>query len=242
MKKFVLYTATLICSISVCFVSLNAQEITEFSLTTEKMVSPTSNEEARMNYNKGTELLRNNQLDEAEKYLLEAIELDPNFCDAMDHLGLLYRRQKRYDDAIEIYTRSISTNSENVVSYQNLAVVYRLQKRYEDARQMFLKIVDLDKDNPEGYYGIGQLYYDVGMYDDCITFMQIDIQKYYEQESLYIYDASVYIAHAYYAKEEYQEALKFFKFAAHYYQTDKQLLQIITELENMTNFENANKD
>lgn len=199
------------------------------------MVSPTENEEARLNYNQGTEYLDDNKLEEAEKCLLKAIELDPNFCDAMDHLGLVYRRQERYEEAIEIYLRSISINSKNSVSYQNLAVVYRIQQKYEDARQQYIKMIELDENNPEPYYGIGQLYFDVEMFENCIDIMQIALQKYIDENSVYSYDAGLYIGYAYYNLENYEEALKYLKFTASYYDTDENLLSLISELEKSVN-------
>lgn len=76
-----------------------------------KPFAQTTSEEAETNYSKGSDYLKKDMLDKAEKYLLKALEYDPLFIDAMDHLGLVYRRQKRYDDAVQIYLKSISTNN-----------------------------------------------------------------------------------------------------------------------------------
>ena len=83
-------------SINVIF-NIYSEELrkTDDSTVIEKeMVTPTENTEAREAYNIGTNLLRQNHFEEAEQYLLKAIELDPNYVDAMDHLGLAYRNQK----------------------------------------------------------------------------------------------------------------------------------------------------
>ncbi len=229
MKNILAAVFMLLCTFSF------AQETGGINLLSDDMVSPTSNEEARINYNQGTDCLNNDNLEEAEIYLLKALELDPLFVDAMDHLGLVYRRQMRYEEAIAIYQKSISINDKNYVPYMNLAIVYKLQERYEDARQEYLKIIDIDEENPESYYGIGQLYYDAGMYEDCIQFMRIALNKYYEQESVYVFDAGYHLAYAYYNLENYEEALKFFKFTAAYYENDQNIKDKITELESIVN-------
>ena len=98
MKKIYFILAVVMSSIL-----LHAQEAKDFRLLSQGLVTSTMNEEARINYNNGTESLSRDELEKAEKYFLKAIELDPLFIDAMDNLGVVYRRQKRYDDAIAVY-------------------------------------------------------------------------------------------------------------------------------------------
>ncbi len=49
---------------------------------------------------------RNERLDEAEKYLTRAIELQPSDPAIIDSVGWLYYRQKRYDEAIEMLRKA----------------------------------------------------------------------------------------------------------------------------------------
>jgi tetratricopeptide (TPR) repeat protein len=146
--------------------------------STSPMVAPTENVQAMVAYNKGTFLLKKNELNEAEKYLKEAIDLDPFFVDAMDHLGLVYRRQSRYNEAEKIYLRSIEINKENATPHQNLAIVYRLQNRLNDAFEQYLQIMEIDSNNPESYYGIGELYHLTGDYQKSIVYFDEAIKKY----------------------------------------------------------------
>jgi tetratricopeptide (TPR) repeat protein len=183
------------------------------TVITRGMVSPTENEEARAAYDLGSKLLKENNFEEAEYYLLKAIELDPEFADAMDHLGLVYRNQKRYDEAENIYLKSIEIMPGNKVPYINLAIVYRFQDRLEDARQMYLKVIDIDEDDPESYYGIGSLYHLANQYENSIAFMNIAIEKYSQIRSMLIYDAILIQGHNFYAIDNYEEALKYYKIA-----------------------------
>ena len=175
----------------------------------QPIVAPSNNEQAMQAYTMGSRLLKENNLDEAERYLKEAIGLDPLFVYAMDHLGMVYRRQNRLDEAEEMYLKSININDKNLVPYQNLAVVYRLKNRLNDAFEIYKKMVNIDGDNPEPYYGIGELFYMVGDYENSIAFFDKAIELYIAQESMVVYDAFYYKGMIYYKMENYYEALKY---------------------------------
>ncbi|MCQ2612105.1 MAG: tetratricopeptide repeat protein [Treponemataceae bacterium] len=212
------------------FAAAFAVEMQDFVTVEDRpMVSPTDSAEAVYCYNKGTECLQNNLLEDAETLLLRAIQLDPEFSDAMDHLGLVYRRLGRYEEAIGLYEKSLSVNPENSVAYINMGIAYRLLGRYEDSRIAYLNAMNLDPEDPEPYYGIGGLYYLAGMYEACLPYYYVAIEKY--GDSLFVYDACYYLASAYYKLEQYNEALQFYYLASLYYDTDEIILGRIAELE-----------
>jgi tetratricopeptide (TPR) repeat protein len=173
----------------------------------QPIVAPSENERAMRAYTTGTRLLQDNRLEEAERYLKEAIDLDPLFVDAMDHLGMVYRRQNRLDEAEEMYLRSIAINDRNIVPYQNLAIVYKLKNRLNDAFELYKKMIDIDKDNPEPYYGIGELFYTVGDYTTSMLFFDKAIELYIAQNSPWVYDAFYYKGLIHYQTGNYEEAL-----------------------------------
>jgi tetratricopeptide (TPR) repeat protein len=197
-----------------------------------EMVSPTENINAMEAYNQGTHLFHQNKFEEAEKYLLRAIELDNNFVDAIDHLGLVYRHLQRYNESEKMYLLSIEKNPNNMIPYINLAIVYRLQYRYEDARQIYLRAQKIDENDPEPYYGIGVLYQLVRQYESSAYFINIAIQKYIENESILVFDAFYIQGNNFYYMEEYDEALEHFKLALIYYSDDDEILNKINEIEN----------
>jgi tetratricopeptide (TPR) repeat protein len=173
------------------------------------MAAPTANNEAMIAYNEGTRLMNENRLDEAETYLKEAVRLDPLFVDAMDHLGLVYRKQNRFPEAEAMYLQSIAANKNNTVPYQNLAVLYRLQNRLNEALELYKKMREIDPENPESYYGIGLLFYIVDDHEKSIVFFNEAIKKYMVKNSAYVYDAYYYQGLNYYYLEKYDEALIF---------------------------------
>jgi tetratricopeptide (TPR) repeat protein len=198
----------------------------------QAIVAPSNSEQAMQAYTKGTDLLRKNKLEEAEKYLLEAIDLDPFFVDAMDHLGMVYRRQNRLDEAEEMYLRSISINDRNIVPHQNLAVVYRLKNRLNDALELYKKMASIDENNPESYYGIGELFYIVGDYEKALPFFDKAIELYIDQNSTIVYDAFYYKGMIYYRMNNYDEALKYLEEVQKVNPNNQTVEEVINEIKN----------
>ncbi|MCL2129367.1 MAG: tetratricopeptide repeat protein [Treponema sp.] len=157
------------------------------------MVRPTENRDAMIVYNMGTYAMSQNLLQQAELLLLKAIELDTEFIDAMDHLGIVYRRQSRYKEAEEMYLKSIGLNDNNKVPYINLAVIYGLQGKLNDALELYKKVIEIDHNDPEGYFGVGSINYIIKDYDASITFLSI-------AEDLYKKNNSPFITSVYYYK------------------------------------------
>jgi tetratricopeptide (TPR) repeat protein len=159
MKKYT-FIVMLIFSLIACGTSPNVKS-DNAKLIMEAQASPTKNEDARFAYNKGTKLLEENRLKEAEKYLLEAIRLDPLFIDAIDHLGIVYRRQQRPEEAIKMYLKSIDINAYNSVPYINLGLIYMNQNLYEKSIEYYSKVIEFEPENSESYYGLGELYQNI---------------------------------------------------------------------------------
>jgi tetratricopeptide (TPR) repeat protein len=171
------------------------------------LLYPTENEEVMVAYNTGTHLMRQNRLNEAEIFLLEAIELDPTFVAAIDHLGIIYRRQNRLDEAEVMYLRSIEINSMNIVPFLNLAIIYRIQSRLNDAFELYRHVVNTHPNNPEGFFGIGAIFFVVENYEDSMAFINRAIELYMELNSPLIYNAFYYKGMIYFRTGDYDEAL-----------------------------------
>ena len=196
------------------------------------MVRPTENEQAMYAYNLGTQLMRQNRLEEAEKLLEEAISLDPEFVDAIDHLGIVYRRQNRLDEAERMYLRSIELNKENAVPFINLAVIYRIQGKLNDAFQLYRHVAQIQPNNPEGYYGIGEIFYLIENFENAMMFFDAAIELYNRVNSPTVYDAYYYKGMIYYYTEKFEEALIYLEEAVKGNPDNETLKNTINEIKN----------
>ncbi|MDR0464326.1 MAG: tetratricopeptide repeat protein [Treponema sp.] len=209
MKKFNVFILLLLLFFGVSAVTVRSQDggMTIFTIDPDPMVREPVSEEAMSAYVTGSNLMSQNRLEEAERYLLRALELDPEFVDAMDHLGIVYRRLNRLPEAEMMYLRSIRTNDSNRVPYINLAVVYRMQGRLNDAFELYRKLIEIDSNDPEGYFGIGTIFFLVENFEASLVFFDAAIAIYSAYNSPYIYHAYHYKGLIYYYMKNYEEAL-----------------------------------
>ena len=171
-----------------------------------RIYCPTQNEQARQAFNTGNTLSQQGKLDDAKAAYLKAIELDPNYCDAMDNLGRVYRRQNDLEQAIAWYKKSIGLNAVNPVAHQNLAVAYLLQKKYAEAIGEYQTLVRLDPNDPEGHYGLGMVYLQQNRPQEALPPLLRAEELYVARGSAYVGDARYQIGIAYYALKEWSKA------------------------------------
>jgi tetratricopeptide (TPR) repeat protein len=195
------------------------------------MVSSVRNEAALQAYREGTDFMHANRLTEAEERLLAAIALEPDFVDALDHLGIVYRKQQEYAKAEQIYLRSIAIDPENTVPYINLALTYRFQNRIEQAIQAYETFMQRFPDDPESYYGLGLIYAQQGDYAKSIAYLDQAIEKYQAADSVYLYDAYAVQAENHYAQKENDKALWYYRQIRLAYPDNPHCQERIEELE-----------
>jgi len=95
---------------------------------------------------------------EAEKFFLEAIEIDNNL-NATFNLATLYRNQKKYKKAIELFQKGIKRNDDS--SINSLGVMYLngygVKKDYKKAFELFKKAIKVGN-NLEAQTNLGVIY------------------------------------------------------------------------------------
>lgn len=180
--------------------SSTAQPVLRMTLTlvSNAILCATSNEDARQAYNDAGTAEDSGDFAGAEKFYLKAIELDPNYCDAMDNLGVMLRRQGRIDEAISWYKKSLAVRPDNTLALQNLAVAYTLLGQNDDAIATYEQLVKIAPDSGEGYYGLGIVYYGQKQYDKALVYFKQAETIYRQTGSDYLPDAQHVIGLTYF--------------------------------------------
>jgi Flp pilus assembly protein TadD len=80
------------------------------------------------------------KLTEAESAIEESLKLEPTNATALNNLALVRGRQRRYQEALELFKR---TNKE-AESYANMGYVFAQNGETEQAKQMYLRALTLD--------------------------------------------------------------------------------------------------
>jgi len=140
----------------------------------------------------------------AEQSYREAIDLDPKYCDAMDNLAILLKKNGKVDEAIALYQQSIKVKPDNDVAHLGLANAYASQERYDEALGEYSALAQIDPGNPEGYYGAGIVYFDNERYTEAIVQFEQAETIYKQQNSDYVMDAQAYLGFSHTLLGEYE--------------------------------------
>ncbi|MCK4641185.1 MAG: tetratricopeptide repeat protein [Candidatus Marinimicrobia bacterium] len=119
-------------------------------------------------YNKGYDADLKKEYDKAKSFYLRAIELNPDFSDAYNNLGLVYDKQENYSDAIKCYNKAIEINPNYSYPYNNLGNVYSDQGNDYDAIKYYMKAIELNPNNSYLYNNLGLVYDNQENYADAI--------------------------------------------------------------------------
>lgn len=119
-------------------------------------------------FNKGNNAYFNKEYDKAKSFFLRSIELNPDFSEAYNNLGLVYHEQGNYTDAIECFHEMLEVFPNNSDAYYQLGSLYSLKGNYSDAIKYYKKAIELNPDNYDAYYFLGSRYKKQGNFSDAI--------------------------------------------------------------------------
>lgn len=96
-----------------------------------------------------------------------ACRVKPDFFQAYNNIGALYRRRGDAGLALEYYQKAMDINPQFPEAYSNRASIFISQGKFEDAVAELLKSIRHNDDNPYIHHDLGQLYYAQGRYKDA---------------------------------------------------------------------------
>ncbi len=94
--------------------------------------------------------MKNHHTLRAEKALLTILRFDEKNASAYNRLGILYAKEKKWDDAIECFEIAQSLDN-NASSLHNVGLVYLETENYDKAAQAFQQAITLEGDLPTRY-------------------------------------------------------------------------------------------
>ena len=91
----------------------------------------------------------------AEKALLTILKFDEKNAAAYNRLGILYAKEKKYNDAVECFEIAQSLDN-NPASIHNAGLIYYEMGAYEKAELAFQQAIQLEGDVPERYIALAR--------------------------------------------------------------------------------------
>lgn len=165
-------------------------KVLDFSLAPEanyRVVRPISDLTAVALYysNRGGELLRTGQHEEALGWLRQAVALDPELARGWINYGVALRRTGDVDGAEAAYRKALELDPQASSAYQNLASVLRIRGQQEEAEQLLRLTERLGSRNPFNYLNLGDVSMSHGRLDEARRFYKKALRLYDEHAEPY---------------------------------------------------------
>ncbi len=98
---------------------------------------------------KGLILAELGKYEDSKAAYLRAIELEPEFSELHNNLGLLYLRMKNVNEAVLSFEESVKKNVNNAMAYVNLGNALIELEKFEEALKAYNKALQIDPSNQE---------------------------------------------------------------------------------------------
>lgn len=150
---------------------------------------------ARELLEKGKELYRTDQDDEAVASFQEALKLDPDLAEAHFRLGLGYQAlgkreesESEYKKAVESYKKYLADHEDDSEAHYDLGQTYAGLGQYSEAIREYRLATKLKDDDADIYYDLGMAHTKLAQYDAAAAAfeksLEIDPENYRAQDGL----------------------------------------------------------
>jgi len=117
-------------------------------------------------------LIRDDRLTEAEQQLQAILKTNANQPDALNLLGAVRAKQKRFDEAEKFFTRAVNANASLVSARMNLVQLYLIQSKPQAAISELNQVLRLQPDNTEAFDRLSRLLLNEKRTDEFITLIE----------------------------------------------------------------------
>ena len=127
---------------------------------------------AREQLEKGKQLYRDDQDEQAVQAFQEALKLDPDLAEAHFRLGLGYEAlgkreesEAEYKKAVETYKKYLADHEDDAEAHYDLGQTYAGLGQYSDAIREYRQATKLKENDPDIYYDLGVAHTNLAQYD-----------------------------------------------------------------------------
>jgi serine/threonine protein kinase/tetratricopeptide (TPR) repeat protein len=109
-----------------------------------------------------------NDIDKAQRLLLELTDSYPKDKEPLIQLGALYRKRLMFEKSDEAYNKVLALDPENGEAFNGLGYLYAAQDRYEEAIQYFEKYATVNPGDANPYDSMAESYLRMGEFDKAV--------------------------------------------------------------------------
>ena len=109
------------------------------------------------------------KFEKAFQHYARALEIKPNYLDALNARGAVQSMMGRVDHALRDFSMVIKLRSDYFAAYLNRGGIHTKDGRYQQALKDFTKVIQLQPNLDSGYFQRGEVYRLKGEFDDAIA-------------------------------------------------------------------------
>jgi Tfp pilus assembly protein PilF len=125
-------------------------------------------EKARKVFEKGNEALQKNKLEDAKKYAEKALEIYPQFAEALTLRGILEINDGATDAGIADFDAAIKADPSYALAYTTMGAALNKSQRYDDATRSLTRAIALQPTAWQAYYELAKAYLGKGDYKTAL--------------------------------------------------------------------------
>ena len=110
----------------------------------------------------GEELFSEGKIEEAERLFLGLLDGEPNNCDILNNIGVIYHTQGKVNFAEDYFLKALTVENDHLDVLSNLANVYMESKRWKEAAVQLKRYVSIDDRNADIFFQLGLVYDAIG--------------------------------------------------------------------------------
>ncbi|KAH3722053.1 protein O-mannosyl-transferase TMTC4-like [Dreissena polymorpha] len=123
---------------------------------------------AKVHYNIAKLNADSGNIDVAIHKYRHAIELNPQYDQAMNNLGNILKDRNELDEAEHLLERAVAVREEFAAAWMNLGIVKAALKKHAEAERCYYTAILHRRKYPDCFYNLGNLYLDIKQYDRAI--------------------------------------------------------------------------
>jgi Flp pilus assembly protein TadD len=159
-------------------------------------------EQAKEEYEKGAASLRNNKQEAGYAALRRALEIFPDYFDALELLGTEYVKRGQFEPALPVLMRATEVNKRASKSFYALGVAHLKLNRHAESAEWLAKAAELDSGNPNVFMMLGLAHGNNRAFDQS----EIAFKKALRMGGPAAAEAHFYLAGIYNQQERYRES------------------------------------
>jgi tetratricopeptide (TPR) repeat protein len=112
------------------------------------------------------------ELESAKKHLEKALQIAPDFEEALNDLGAIYHRKQQYAEAAALFERALKINPDSIAARVNLGATLNTLKEYERALSENLRVLAMRPHDAQAHAQAGLSLFSLKRYEEAIPHFQ----------------------------------------------------------------------